>query len=423
MRRFLLALSVLILFLSPLPAVCPQPASAPAKSAKVTVVLDQITPTLLTAYLTSLVSYGPRSTGTYGCQLAGDYIHDQFTSMGLATRFQNWTGWGNRYNFHHFTDRNVEATLPGTDPTDASILIFNAHFDNAHVSVGANDDGSGTAAVLAAAYALSHFTFNRTIRFVTFSGEEQGLIGSRAYLKEIYKRGDDVLLDIDADMIGHTETVEGAHAARLTVTEDTGYATTVFQLISDTYVDFTITTHNLTRIQKNWGGSDYAAFVNDGYETIACWEADHDPNMHTPADNLSNVNIAYLVNYTKLIAGTLATIADESLVPPQVRIVSPMQGTFSIHSRFVKDIEERTTKCLNDFWLWAGVFHATRPIVRVSFYEDGRLLGAVDTPPYKWHVQSRSIRTHEFLVVAIDSFGRTTSDVRDIHFLNLSLRH
>ena len=60
-------------------------------------------------------------------------------------------------------------------PLDNSAIIFNAHYDSVAKGPGANDDGSGTVAVLAAAYALSHFDFKRTIKFVTFSGEEIGL--------------------------------------------------------------------------------------------------------------------------------------------------------------------------------------------------------------------------------------------------------
>ncbi len=418
MRRALLLVCILTLLLSSAPLARPVPAQ-PIAGSKLAAVLDKITPALLTGYLTSLVSYGPRVSGTYGCLLAGAYINDQFTSMGLATRFINYSAWGNRYNFHHVTDRDVEATLPGTNTDDHSVLLFNAHFDNAHLSVGANDDGTGAAAVLAAAYALSHFTFNRTIRFVEFSGEEQGLLGSRAYLKEIYPRGDDVLLDVDADMIGHAVTTAGAHAARLSVTEDTGFATTTFQIVNAGYIDFNITTHNITRITKDFGGSDYSAFVNDGYEAVACWEAEHDPNMHTPADNLSNVNIPYLVNYTKLIAGSLALLADADPVPPQVRLVSPAQGTLSIHSRLIKNIDERKTICLNDVWLWAEVFHPSQPILRVDFYMDNKLAYSDTTPPYNWHLERLSIRKHTITVIAYDSQGRTTSDIREIHYVNL----
>jgi hypothetical protein len=422
MRRFLLVTVIAILCLSPLTAATPAPTTQPTSS-KVAAVIDHITVPLLRAYLSNLTNFGSRVTGTYACQLAGTYIHDQFISDGLQTRYQNWTMRGDKYFPQKYSASNVEATLPGTDPNDDSIIIFNAHYDNAHQSVGGNDDGSGTAAVLAAAYALSFFHFNRTIRLVTFAGEEEGLLGSRAYTKEIYTRGDDILVEFNADMVGHTETTAGAHAARLSLSEDAGFAATLVHQVNAGYIDFTLTDRNITnRIQKKWGGSDYAPFINDGWETIGVWEADGDPNMHTPQDDMTNVNLDYLTNMTRLIAGSLAAIADATPVPPQVRLVSPQQGTRIVHGRYAKDIDERKTVCINDVWLYATVFHPSAPILKVEFYMDGKLVNTDMTAPYSYHLQKRSLRDHTFVIIAYDTMGRTTSDTRVIHYINLLLK-
>jgi acetylornithine deacetylase/succinyl-diaminopimelate desuccinylase-like protein len=136
---------------------------------KITDILSMIDENLILDYLQTIVGYGPRMTGSYGCEKAAQYIHKLFTDSGLTTRYQTWTSWGTRYYHYLYTSQNVEGILPGTDSQDDSCIIFNAHYDSIARGPGANDDGSGTVAVMAAAYALSHFNFKRTVKFVAFN--------------------------------------------------------------------------------------------------------------------------------------------------------------------------------------------------------------------------------------------------------------
>jgi carboxypeptidase Q len=82
------------------------------------------------------------------------------------------------------TERNVAADLPGTNPNE--IVLVGGHFDSWDFAQGADDNGSGVAAILEAARILKllNITPGCTIRFVFFSGEEQANLGSRAYIKE-----------------------------------------------------------------------------------------------------------------------------------------------------------------------------------------------------------------------------------------------
>jgi len=84
---------------------------------------------------------------------------------------------------------NVVATLKGTDPNDKRIFIISGHLDSRRSndmdsvgdSPGANDDGSGTVAVMECARVMSKHSFPATLIFVTVSGEEQGLLGCLFY--------------------------------------------------------------------------------------------------------------------------------------------------------------------------------------------------------------------------------------------------
>jgi carboxypeptidase Q len=78
---------------------------------------------------------------------------------------------------------NVVGEIPGTDKAD-EIVMLGAHFDSWHASTGATDNGAGSAAMMEAMRILkeSHVTLRRTVRIGLWTGEEQGLIGSREYV-------------------------------------------------------------------------------------------------------------------------------------------------------------------------------------------------------------------------------------------------
>ena len=386
-------------------------------SQKISGILEMINETLIREYLETIVGFGPRMTGSYGCEKAAQYIHEQFSDMELKTRYQNWTSWGNNYYHYFYNSQNIEGILPGAESNDNSAIIFNAHYDSVAKGSGANDDGSGTVAVLAAAYALSHFDFKRTVKFVTFSGEEIGLAGSRAYTKEAYGRNDSILVEINADMIGHDE---GSRTMRVTATEDAGWIADIFQALNNNYmIGLTVNRGTINRVRHSMGGSDYAPFLAYGWESICCWEGDHDPNFHTAQDNLSNVNISYLVNTTRIIAVALATLADLTETPPQVRITSPRIGFLYNAGQKQRAISEFKTTVINDIWVWAEVDNATVPIERAEFYYDGKLVFTDTEVPFKWQFKKISLRKHEITVLVYDQLGRNSSDWREIHFINL----
>jgi hypothetical protein len=89
----------------------------------------------------------------------------------------------NTFDTAPYNERNVVADLPGASLKDEVVLV-GAHFDSWDPAQGANDDGSGVAAVLEAARILKSLNVKppRTIRFAFFSGEEEACLGSRAYV-------------------------------------------------------------------------------------------------------------------------------------------------------------------------------------------------------------------------------------------------
>ena len=88
----------------------------------------------------------------------------------------------NTFDTSAYRERNVIADLPGSSPDE--VVLIGAHLDSWDPAQGAQDDGSGVAAVLDAARILKSLNVRprRTIRFAFFSGEEEACLGSRAYV-------------------------------------------------------------------------------------------------------------------------------------------------------------------------------------------------------------------------------------------------
>jgi len=111
---------------------------------------------------------------------------------------------------------NVMATLKGTDANDHRIFIISGHLDSRRTNVmdstgdapGANDDGSGTAAVIECARIMSKHSFPATIIFVAVSGEEQGLYGSGFMANKAKKENWDIRAVLNNDIIGSNNSNE-----------------------------------------------------------------------------------------------------------------------------------------------------------------------------------------------------------------------
>src|ERR1043165_2035473 len=108
---------------------------------------------------------------------------------------------------------NIVATLKGTQPESASrIYVVSGHYDSMCSSPtdakcdapGANDDASGTAAVLEMARVMAKYKFDATIVFMTVPGEEQGLLGAAHYAEEAKQKAVNIDAMFTNDIIGNT---------------------------------------------------------------------------------------------------------------------------------------------------------------------------------------------------------------------------
>jgi len=387
---------------------------------KITNIIKMVNESLIMGFLESLVSYGPRLTGTYGCEKAAEYLFEQFENMGLETRYQNWASFGNRLPLRVYNAKNIEGTLIGKDPSK-EILVFNGHYDSVKISPGANDDGSGIAAILTAAYILREFEFNRTIKFVAFSGEEQGLFGSRAYVKEAYENNEEIFVELNADMIGYAEGARGRNVS-ISSTEDAKWVVNKIKEVNENYnIGFNVKAGWAMKQRGSRGGSDYHDFLLYGYESVAFWQSGGGKSYyHTAEDTIEHVNLSYLVNVTKLIVGSLAYLADMENEYPQVKIGSPKRGKLYFEDGILKSLRYEKTLVIDDLLINAQVKPGNAPIEKVEFYYKDKLKNTDTELPFQWRLNERSIGLHEIKVVVYDELGRNASDTMNVLFLNLN---
>ncbi|MFS8084904.1 MAG: M20/M25/M40 family metallo-hydrolase, partial [Acidobacteriota bacterium] len=118
---------------------------------------------------------------------------------------------------------NIVATLKGTHPESAArVYVVSGHYDSMCTSPtdakcdapGANDDASGTAAVLEMARVMAKYKFEATIVFMTVAGEEQGLLGSTYFAETAKKNNMDIEAMFTNDIIGSSRGGNGVRDAR-----------------------------------------------------------------------------------------------------------------------------------------------------------------------------------------------------------------
>ncbi|MFC1497165.1 M28 family peptidase [Verrucomicrobiota bacterium] len=130
---------------------------------------------------------------------AASYIEDAFTKSGYSVSAQE-------YEIQGVTVKNLEAELTGTDRSK-EIIVVGAHYDSVAGSPGANDNGSGVAALIEIARLLAREKPFRTIRFVAFVNEEPPFfqterMGSRVYASRSEKREDKIVAMFSLETIG-----------------------------------------------------------------------------------------------------------------------------------------------------------------------------------------------------------------------------
>jgi carboxypeptidase Q len=191
---------------------------------------------------------------------------------------------------------NTVAEIPGTEKPD-EVVIVGGHLDSWDLGTGATDNGTGSMAVLAAARALQKLGVKpkRTIRFVLFTGEEQGLNGSKSYVKahqnELAKISGVLVHDSGTGKV-LTVGLMGNYAARETVDR------ALYPLARVKEIGLAEPT------LRSEGGSDHVPFDEAGVPGFWCVQenVDYDRTHHSQADTLDRVRWDDLTEGAQVLA-------------------------------------------------------------------------------------------------------------------------
>lgn len=207
--------------------------------------------------------------------------------------------------------RNVYADHHGEKRPD-EMIVLSGHYDSIiqtggnamEIAPGADDDASGVAAVLEAARVLADLPTERTIRFLLFSGEELGLLGSTAYAIAEREADRNVIADVQVDMIG----IPNGDPLRLIANEESIWILAEAAPLRELY---TPDLEWSLLISPNETFSDHASFWANGYDGIQVSETiDFESNpLHTPGDTLGNLDFDFSLQATKLTTALVATMA------------------------------------------------------------------------------------------------------------------
>ena len=270
-----------------------------SKNSTIFEMIQKVNASTLENHVQTIQDFGPHPTGSKTLDKVGEYIYHKLVDMDLTVRYDEW-----RYKLRR--GKNIEATLFGSGSSDGIVIVC-AHYDSVFISPGADDDGSGVAAVLTMADIMCEYEFNSTVKFVLFSGEEQGLLGSHEYAKEAHKDEDHILGVVCLDGIGYAETIKEEHTIKNYADEHSDWIYDLSKNITveyRDYVDLDIVRFPNERI------SDHHSFYERGFATSYFLEYSLDPFYHTSEDTIDKMNMLYLTKVCRLALGTVAGMAE-----------------------------------------------------------------------------------------------------------------
>jgi len=263
-----------------------------------------------------------RGIGSAGLERAGAYIRQGFKRAGLRVSFQNFAIPRDAPAVLHTalggtTTRNVVAVIPGTSRTlRGEVVVVGAHYDHlglggfgaldpdstGRVHNGADDNASGTAALLEIGRQVAHRQPARTVVLVAFSGEELGTLGSSYFVQHPTPEPIDSLYAmLNLDMVGRLRNARllalGAGTAR------------EFPALLDSLN--TPPRFDLRASGDGWGPSDHAVFFATRHPVLHFFTDLHE-DYHRTTDDWDKLNVSGIVEVAQFVADLALALANRT---------------------------------------------------------------------------------------------------------------
>jgi hypothetical protein len=306
----------------PILPVAPEPA--------ILAMIDAVDGQRLQSRVRDLQNMVTRRSDSPGGGAAQNYLIQQFTAMGYTDiRTQD---------YRSTYCRNVIVVKPGL-VTPERIYVIGGHYDSISHEAdapGADDNASGTVGVLEAAQILSPYSFESTIYFIGFSGEEQGLVGSDAWCDWAKGQGLGIRGYLNLDMEGY---LEGGRDLDIIFNGSSAWLRQTLGQAAALYVpDLPVVDGHLTG-----GSSDHYPFWSHGYCAIFLFEDsdNYSPYIHTRYDTIgaSLNDFSFMRENIQVALATLATLA----VPVPIAIDhTPLPDTWNLRTYYSVPVRVRS---------------------------------------------------------------------------------
>jgi Zn-dependent M28 family amino/carboxypeptidase len=355
------------------------------RDAEIASMVKEVNPDSLKSYMQSLIAFGTRNTlstqtnSVRGIGAARNWVLKRFNefakqSNGRMTAFiDTITLQPDKKRIDTPTVLgNVVAVLKGSDTADHRIFVMSGHIDNMRTSVmdrvgdapGADDDGSGSVAVMECARVMSKHNFPATIIFVCVSGEEQGLLGAYFMANKAKKENRNIEAVLNNDIMGSNnsnetniidntkvrvfseglpayETEKNAKLIRQLGLENDGKSRQLARYvkeIGERYVE-NIEVVMVYRNDRFLRGGDHTAFIDNGYAAVRITEMNENyyhqhqdvrkENKVQWGDLPEFIDFEYLRKNTAVNLSNLANLSKAPAMPEDVRVQTKKLENFT----------------------------------------------------------------------------------------------
>jgi aminopeptidase YwaD len=262
--------------------------------------VDQCSQDNITNNLTQFESFGVKRRGTAALQNTLDWLKSEYLSYGYtASQLVE-----DSYSYSGFTCKNLIVTKMGTVYPNTYVIVC-GHYDSI-VGTGTNDNGSGVAAILEVARILKDIPTEYSIKFINFSGEEDGLRGSQHFVNAIVNGTSpkmDIRLVFNLDEVGG---VAGLTNDTITCERDTGSPTSnnaASNVKTQELIACTELYSPLNTFLSYAYASDYMTFEDNNEIITGFFETNETEHRHTASDLLENMDPEYNYNVAKAAIG------------------------------------------------------------------------------------------------------------------------
>lgn len=249
-----------------------------------------------------------RMSGKRGNDLAADFLKKELEASGLPTEFDDFQirrmNLGPKNEIGEDKTRNLYSWIEGDDLRD-EVVVLGAHFDHIGygprysrsksqaIHNGADDNASGTAAVLEIAKAMAGLKPRRTILFQFYSAEEMGLLGSRHYCDNptFPRQSPNIskhVAMVNMDMIGHLRP----DAHQVSMLDSSLDIAEIVKSLDEKYSFAAAVTG------RGAGGSDHASFYNKRIPVAFIHTGVH-KYYHTPEDDVGTINMGGVLQVSR----------------------------------------------------------------------------------------------------------------------------